>query len=261
MVLTSTFLTRVRGEVKTACLSLFTYGAVGTANTTPDESDTALGSEVFRDTVDEFDMTVTDQFTASLQVLTTEANGNTIREVGFFDAASAGNLWTRHTLNSIAKTSDIQLYLDVEVTISVTEGAVTAVGEETTSTWDEDFNTADYAATGNTADWDTTNSRLAMSSSSDHGTMYNTQGTTTAIASGTIVSATLTADETKWDAGDQILYYLSKDGGTSWEQVENGVLTTFTPTGTSLKVRVIFIGSGGSSTYIENLSVEVTTSS
>ena len=54
-------------------------------------------------------------------MLTTEANGDDIVEAGFLDAASAGNLWTRNIINEIAKTSDKQLYLDVQITVETEE--------------------------------------------------------------------------------------------------------------------------------------------
>lgn len=122
MVLTSTLKTQIRSDIKDALEVLFTYGAIGTDNTTPTESDTALGTEVFRDAIDDFDKSAADKVVASLRVLPTEANGNDIKEGGWFNASSSGTMWTRNTLNTITKTSDIQIYFDVEITIEVTEG-------------------------------------------------------------------------------------------------------------------------------------------
>lgn len=111
----------VRTSIKTYLETQMTYGAAGTDNTTPAASDTALGGEVFRDAIDEFDDAVTDEITASLRILTTEANGNTLAEVGWFNASTAGTLLTRNTITSIAKTNDIQLFLDTSIQITVTE--------------------------------------------------------------------------------------------------------------------------------------------
>ena len=121
MVLTTTLLTQIRSDVKDALEVLFTHGALGTDNTTPTAADTTLGAEVFRDAIDDFDKSAANKVVASLQVATTEANGNTIREAGWFDDPSAGDMWTRNTLNEITKTSDIQIYLDVEIEITVEE--------------------------------------------------------------------------------------------------------------------------------------------
>lgn len=123
MALTTTLLNQTRDDVQDALEDIFLYGAVGTGTTTPAAGDTALEFEVFRDAIDEIDKSVDNQITASLRVLTTEANGNAITEVGLLDAAAAGNLWTHDLVNSINKTSDIQLFMDVEITINVTEGS------------------------------------------------------------------------------------------------------------------------------------------
>lgn len=122
MVLTTNLLNEIRDAVQTELKNnQLTHGAIGTDNTTPTAGDTALGSEVFIDAADEYDVTVANKLTASLRVLTTEANGNTIVEVGWFDAASGGDMKTHDLVNSIDKTSDIQLYIDSEITITVTE--------------------------------------------------------------------------------------------------------------------------------------------
>ena len=99
----------------------FTHGAAGTDNATPTAGDTSLGTEVFRDAIDSFSNPGTGVVTASLRILSTEANSNSIAEYGWFDAASNGNLWTRNVITPITKTSDIQLYLDTEIKIIVEE--------------------------------------------------------------------------------------------------------------------------------------------
>ena len=121
MVLTSTLLTEVRDDIKDQLETLFTHGAVGTASPTPAASDTALGGEVFRDSIDDFDKSVSNAVTASLRISTTEANGETLRENGWFNASSGGDMWTRNTFSAINKTSDVQLFLDTTITIAVTE--------------------------------------------------------------------------------------------------------------------------------------------
>jgi len=104
----------------------------------------------------------------------------------------------------------------------------------------------------NTANWDTTNFRIAMSSSSNHATVYNTVAQSGSIAydDGTITVATFTVDETKWNPNDQIILRLCADGST-WETVINGIEHSFVVTGTDLKWMIIFIGNGAKDTYIE----------
>lgn len=108
-------------DIKTAIEADYLYGAIGTDNTAFTPSDTTLGGEVFRDAIDEVDKSVTDKIVISLRVLTTEANGNTIQEAAFLDAASAGVMRTRNVISPVSKTSDKQLYLDAEITITTEE--------------------------------------------------------------------------------------------------------------------------------------------
>ena len=105
----------------------------------------------------------------------------------------------------------------------------------------------------NTANWDTTNFRIAMSTSSNHATVYNTviHSGSVAYNDGAVTKATFSADETKWNANDQILYFLSTNGGATWEEVTNGTEHSFETTGTDLKYKIIFIGNGAKDTYIE----------
>ena len=123
MVLTTSILTNVRSDIKDYLETVMLYGAVGDDNTTPVAADTTLGNETFRKAIDAFDKTSqSSQITASLKILSTENNGESVVEVGWLTAASAGTLLTHSLVNSISKTSDIQLYLDTTITITVTEG-------------------------------------------------------------------------------------------------------------------------------------------
>ena len=122
MVLTTEMKDRLLSDIKTDLQNSFLYGAIGTDNTAATEADTALGTEVFRDSTDDYDLSASDKFVASLRVLTTEANGNDIVEAGFdVDASASGNLLTRNVINSITKNNSKQLYFDVEITITVEE--------------------------------------------------------------------------------------------------------------------------------------------
>jgi hypothetical protein len=122
MTLTTTLKDQVRSDTKDALEVLFTYGAVGDDDTPPVAADTTLGNETFRDAIDEIDKaSAIDKITASLRVLEGENNGNDMKELGILDAASSGNLWLRHIMNTITKTSDIAVFLDVTITVEVVE--------------------------------------------------------------------------------------------------------------------------------------------
>lgn len=107
-----------------------------------------------------------------------------------------------------------------------------------------------------TADWDTTNYRLAMSSSSNQAVPYNTQATFKEIFYNqqTPIAATISIKETKF-GNDIIKYYLSPDAGSTWEELENNVRKVLTNTGQDLRLKVVFIGNGANATYIEDVNV------
>jgi hypothetical protein len=111
----------------------------------------------------------------------------------------------------------------------------------------------------NTAFWDTTNFRLAMTSSSDKTQAYNTIATSGIVFDdlARIVSATINATETKF-GNDVIKYFLSNDDGVNWEEVTLSVPITFRIRGATaikLKFKVIFIGNGANATYIEDVII------
>lgn len=121
MTLANSLLTTLRDNIKTDIEGLFTHGAIGTDSTTPTAADTALGAEVFRSAIDVFDSAVTNKITATLIVGGSEANGNDVKETGWFDDPSAGTMYVRNTLTTISKIDSIQLNLDTQITILVTE--------------------------------------------------------------------------------------------------------------------------------------------
>ena len=84
-----------------------THFAVGTGTSAAVKGDTALGTEVARELVGYMSPGST-SFTVIYQLATGTANGNTISEVGLFDAATGGNMFARVVLSStIAKTSSL----------------------------------------------------------------------------------------------------------------------------------------------------------
>lgn len=123
MVLTSLLLSQVQTDIKDDIDTNFTHGAVGNDGTTPTAADTTLGNEQFIDTVDSVDKSVTNAVTVSLRVLSSENNGKEIREVGWFNAGASGTMWAKDVITLINKTSDIQVFLDLTTTVTVTEGS------------------------------------------------------------------------------------------------------------------------------------------
>lgn len=122
----------------------------------------------------------------------------------------------------------------------------------------ETFDTEDFKGSPTTANWDTSNKKLRMHTSSSHSMVYNT--TTASLAYGcggrSFATVTLTASETKWGS-DQILYFVSTDG-TTWHAVTLGVAFTLPTIDNVLYWKVNFIGSGGTETFIDELQMAYT---
>lgn len=93
------------------------YMAVGTDGTAESSSDSALGAEVAR----ELFTTETTNAAEKVYRLTlgsADANGNTLREAGLFDAASGGTLFARFTYSDIVKDQNTAVQYNWTVTIS-----------------------------------------------------------------------------------------------------------------------------------------------
>ena len=96
-----------------------THIALGTDATASDATQTALVAEVYRDLITSR-ATDVGQLTLTLYLGTTQANGNTLREVGLFNAASLGTMYARVPLaSSIAKTSAIAVTFTWTLTFTV----------------------------------------------------------------------------------------------------------------------------------------------
>ena len=119
MTLTSTFISTTGGIVQDGWELIFLYGAVGDDSTTPTSAGTALINETFRSAVDGFVKSGVSKVTASLRISANENNGSDIKEIGWFDASSDGNMHLRDTITTISKTSDIQVFIDTTITIAV----------------------------------------------------------------------------------------------------------------------------------------------
>ncbi len=122
MTLTTSLISATRAEVKSLLDNILTHAAVGTSDTTPSAGQTSLGAEVHRNPRVGVDKTNPSVIVTSMELLSTQANSNTIREAGWFNAASSGTMWQRNLVNPINKTSDVQLFLDTQFTITITQG-------------------------------------------------------------------------------------------------------------------------------------------
>ena len=120
MVNTTTFLTTVLSGVRATVVAESTHLAVGVSGATATIGDTTLGDEKTRKARQEYTEGTSDVIT-SLWINSAESNGNTLKEVGVFDASSGGNMASRNTFTDISKTSSIEVWIDVEEQIEVTQ--------------------------------------------------------------------------------------------------------------------------------------------
>ena len=120
MVLTEELKNKLTEEAINQLSILFTHGAVGDNNTLPTSNQTTLVNEVFRKALEPIEINPTN-ILASLFISTTDANSENLVEVGYFDDDTTGNMWLRDLFDETLKTSDINLYLDAEITVEVVE--------------------------------------------------------------------------------------------------------------------------------------------
>lgn len=120
MVNTTGFLNTIKSAVKDTVVSNATHLAVGDDNTTPTVGDTALGNELTRKARQEVTQGTSDVI-ISLFLNSTESNGNELKEVGMFDAGAAGNLLERNIFTTISKSTSIEVWIDIEEQIDVTQ--------------------------------------------------------------------------------------------------------------------------------------------
>ncbi len=134
------------------------------------------------------------------------------------------------------------------------------IGKAEIESFVEAFSNTGNKGTPTTADWDTTNSRLAMHSSTNQLQAYNTVATSLPyFSSGNNFQTVLvTAEETIFGS-DQIVYQISTDGET-WQTATLGSALTLDTPDNKFYWRVAFVGNGANATYIENLRFATTLS-
>jgi hypothetical protein len=118
---TTTFLNNLKSDALTYSATQMTHVAFGSGTADPLASDTTLEGEFER--LARQDLTTTSsKVTVSGFLGAGTGNGNTIAKVGAFNSGSGGDMAEQFKLASaISKTSDKEVWVDVEATITVTE--------------------------------------------------------------------------------------------------------------------------------------------
>ena len=106
---------RLRGASGVEALS---HTAVGTGSTAPASGDTALQAEVFRDIFTQVTVSAA-SMVIRYYLGPNDANGNTLREAGLFNASSGGVLYARRLFASaITKTIDLAVTIEWTLTFA-----------------------------------------------------------------------------------------------------------------------------------------------
>jgi hypothetical protein len=94
--------------------------AVGTGTTAANASDTTLETEVLRKAVEKEEKATAGVIEYSVNIDSTEANGNNLSEIGIFNASSGGVMSIRRTHLAYQKTSSFGVKVVVRHTIEST---------------------------------------------------------------------------------------------------------------------------------------------
>ncbi len=154
--------------------------------------------------------------------------------------------------NKINVTDKMALYLSMDNPY-LDDRSTTNVIHQGTDKFEFDLSSTAIADSSSTVSIDKTNERMRLSSSSDKLRAYNAMFLSNKFACGknNIASFRFDATETKF-GNDVIKYFLSADGKSNWDEVQLGVTATPTNAGNKPFVRIVMIGSGGLSTFLEN---------
>ncbi len=152
--------------------------------------------------------------------------------------------------NKINVTDSMVLYLSMDNPY-LGDRSTTKVIHGGTDIFEFDLSSTAIADSSSTTSIDKTNERMRLSSSTDKLRAYNAMFLSNQILCGgkNIASFKFTATETKF-GNDIIKYFLSADGKSNWDEVQNGVTTTPTNAGNKPFVRIVMVGSGAKFTYI-----------
>lgn len=117
MVFTNAGRNEIRDWIAGSAATAPTRIAVGNDNTTASEDDTTLASELARIEFTSTDTSATRKVTFEGILDSTQQNGQTLKELGLFNATTNGDMFLRVTHASLDKTSsiDVEYLIEIEV--------------------------------------------------------------------------------------------------------------------------------------------------
>ena len=101
----------IAGVIGKSTVSRPSYMAIGTGSSTVVSGDTALLTETDRNALTTVDISTANQATFVADFSSTEISGTDIYEFGLFNASSAGSMFLREVIGSIAFIGDRELQL------------------------------------------------------------------------------------------------------------------------------------------------------
>ena len=113
MVVVNDFLNKVRDYIHGDTENTMDYMAWGDDNTPPVTTDTSLGNEFLRKQCSSRAKIGLGEEKYQAIMGTGEGNGNTIKEMAIFDAASAGTMMFRQLIEPIPKESSFSLTFEI----------------------------------------------------------------------------------------------------------------------------------------------------
>lgn len=93
--------------------------AIGTGSSTVVSGNTALDAETDRNTLTSIDLTVAKDVTYIADYSATELSGTTMFELGLFNASSAGSMFMREVIGSIAFAGDTELQIQSTIRFGI----------------------------------------------------------------------------------------------------------------------------------------------
>ena len=108
----------IAGTVGSSVVIRPSHHAIGTGSTTVLATDTALNAETDRNPLSSVDLSVSQNITFISDFSSTEISGTSVAEFGLFNAASAGSLFHRESIETIAFSGDRELQIQSTIRFS-----------------------------------------------------------------------------------------------------------------------------------------------
>jgi len=93
--------------------------AIGTGSSTVVSGNTALDTETDRNAITSIDLTVAKDVTYIADYSATELSGTTMHEWGLFNAATAGSMYMREVIGSIAFQGDTEMQIQNTIRFAI----------------------------------------------------------------------------------------------------------------------------------------------